>query len=90
MTATVIDLAAARARRAEEAAAREAAKAAAIAKAQPQPEPARSNRWGSLRRSSKSLPTWSPSRSKWRVSARGNPWTRIGPAHIVVFASRQT
>ena len=36
MTATVIDLAAARARRAEEAAAREAAKAAAIAKAQPQ------------------------------------------------------
>jgi len=21
----------------------------------------------------------------WRTSARGNPWTRIGPAHVVIF-----
>jgi len=24
----------------------------------------------------------------WRTSARGNPWTRIGRAHIVIFPSR--
>jgi hypothetical protein len=26
----------------------------------------------------------------WRTSARGNPWTKIGPAHIVIFPSRRT
>jgi hypothetical protein len=25
----------------------------------------------------------------WRTSARGNPWTRIGRAHIVIFPSRR-
>jgi hypothetical protein len=24
----------------------------------------------------------------WRTSARGNPWTKIGRAHIVIFPSR--
>jgi hypothetical protein len=24
----------------------------------------------------------------WRTSARGNPWTRIGPAHIVIFPNQ--
>jgi hypothetical protein len=25
----------------------------------------------------------------WRTSGRGNPWTKIGPAHIVIFPSRR-
>jgi hypothetical protein len=25
----------------------------------------------------------------WRASARGNPWTHIGRAHIVIFPSRR-
>ena len=26
----------------------------------------------------------------WRTSARGNPWTKIGRAHIVIFPSQDT
>jgi hypothetical protein len=93
MTPQVIDLAAARTRRAEEAAARGAAKAAAIAKAQPQ---ARACSLAPLE------PVGQPAAFvekpadvesepiRWKISARGNPWTRIGRAHIVIFPSRQT
>jgi hypothetical protein len=98
MTTNVIDLAAVRSRRAEQAAAREAVKADAIAKAQPQAracshaplEPV------GLMEAPVPVPELTELRDEepleeigWRSSAHGNPWTRIGRAHIVIFPSRR-
>src|SRR5262245_12251479 len=92
MTAQVIDLAAARAHRVEQAAVREAAKADAIAKAQPQaracslasleplPEPC-----GEEPRDARPK---EPEPIKWRVSAAGNPWAMVGDLHIFIFPDR--
>jgi hypothetical protein len=92
MTADVINLAAFRARRAEKAAAREAAFAECIAKAQPQAvassraplEPVGAEPFVEP-------PAAEPEEPEplvWRTSSRGNFWTRIGRAHIVIFPSR--
>ena len=80
-----------RTRRAEQAAAREAAKADAMARAQPQalacsfpvlepvgaPEPF-------VEEPIAAKPV-EPEPIKWRTSARGNPWAMVGDLHIVIF-----
>jgi len=94
MTAVVVDLAAARAHRAEQAAGREAAKADAIAKAHPQ---ARACSLASLEQVPPPEPfieepldaePEEPEPIRWRTSTRGNPWAVVGDLHIVVFPDR--
>jgi hypothetical protein len=91
MTATILDLTAFRARRAEQATAREAAKADAIARAQPQAlacslallEPVASSEPVIVPRA-----TAEPEPIRWRTSARGNPWAMVGDLHVVIFPDR--
>ena len=96
MTATILDLAAFRARRAEKAAAREAAFADCVAKAQPQaiasslaplepvglPEP---DAGPPSAVEPAAVEPDEPEPIRWRTSARGNPWTTVGEMHIVIF-----
>ena len=91
MTATVLDLTAFRARRAEKGAAREAAKADGIAKAQPQAHACSLAPLEPIASPAVEEPTASeeePEPIRWRTSARGNPWAEVGDLHIVVFPDR--
>jgi hypothetical protein len=98
MTAVVVDLAAVRARRAEEAVAREAAKAAAIARAQLQarasslapPEPVAPEPFVEEPIVAEPEEPEPLEEIVCRTREAGYPWTRVGRAHIVIFPSGRT